>query len=274
MYLSSDQQRRYARHVILPEIGAEGQQRLLKARVLIVGSGGLGSPIALYLAAAGVGRVGIVDFDSVDTSNLQRQVLFDTTQVGQPKVQVAAERLAALNHDVEVIPFRERLTSENALRLFEDFDYIVDGTDNFPARYLINDACVLSGKPYIYGSIFSFDGQATVFGAPNGPCYRCMCPVPPAPDEVPTGSDVGVLGVLPGVVGLVQATETIKLILGIGQPLVSRLLLFDALSMRFREIQLKKRADCPMCGEKREIHSLIDYEEFCGLGAARAAATV
>jgi len=270
MGLSSEQQSRYARHLILPEIGVEGQQKLLSARVLIVGSGGLGSPIALYLAAAGVGRLGIVDFDTVDASNLQRQILFDTTQVGRPKVDGAGERLTSLNHDVEVIPCRERLTSDNALALFQDFDYIVDGTDNFPARYLINDACVLLGKPYVYGSIFSFDGQASVFGTPNGPCYRCMLPVPPTPEEVPTGSDVGVLGVLPGVVGLIQATETIKLILGVGQPLVGRLLLFDALDMRFREIKIAKRPNCPMCGEKREIHSLIDYEEFCNLPAAVA----
>jgi adenylyltransferase/sulfurtransferase len=265
MSLSSEQQNRYARHLILPEIGDEGQQQLLSSSVLIVGSGGLGSPIALYLAAAGVGRLGIVDFDTVSESNLQRQVLFDTKQVGQPKVEVAAQRLSSLNHDIEVVPFTERLTSDNALQLFEGFDYVVDGTDNFPARYLINDACVLLGKPYVYGSIFSFDGQASVFAAPNGPCYRCMLPVPPAPEEVPTGSDVGVLGVLPGVVGLIQATETIKLILGIGQSLVGRLLLFEALSMRFREVKLAKRSSCPVCGEQPEIHSLMDYEEFCGL---------
>jgi adenylyltransferase/sulfurtransferase len=270
MKLSSQQQRRYARHLILPEIGAEGQQKLLEASVLIVGGGGLGSPIALYLAAAGVGRLGIVDFDTVDESNLQRQILFDTTQVGRPKVEVAAERLTSLNHDVEVIPYRERLTSDNALRIFQGFDYIVDGTDNFPARYLINDACLLLGKTYVYGSIFSFDGQATVFGSPNGPCYRCMLPVPPAPEEVPTGSDVGVLGVLPGIIGLIQASETLKLILGVGETLVGRLVLFDALALRFREIKIQRRPDCPSCGDKREVHSLIDYEAFCGLRSAAA----
>lgn len=273
MSLSAEQRSRYARHLILPEIGEEGQRKLLNAKVLIVGSGGLGSPIALYLAAAGIGRLGIVDFDTVDRSNLQRQVLFDTTQVGKPKVAMAAQRLTALNHDVQVIPYRERLTADNALRIFEGFDYIVDGTDNFPARYLINDACVLLGKPYVYGSIFSFDGQVSVFGAPDGPCYRCMLPVPPAPEEVPTGADVGVLGVLPGVIGLVQATETIKLILDIGQPLVGRLLLFDALAMRFREIKLARRPGCPLCGEHRTIHGLIDYEVFCGFDRAPASAT-
>jgi adenylyltransferase/sulfurtransferase len=272
MSLSPEQERRYARHLILPEIGAEGQRKLLNASVLIVGSGGLGSPIALYLAAAGVGRLGVMDFDTVDPSNLQRQVLFDTTQIGKAKVAVAAERLTALNHDVEVIAYPDRLTRENALERIHGFDYVVDGTDNFPARYLINDACVLSGKPYIHGSIFSFDGQVTIFGAPDGPCYRCMLPVPPAPDEVPTGSDVGVLGVLPGVIGLIQATETIKLILGIGRPLIGRFLLFDSLGMRFREIKIAKRQGCPMCGENREVHSLIDYDAFCGLRPLGASA--
>jgi adenylyltransferase/sulfurtransferase len=229
----------------------------------------------LYLAAAGVGKLGLMDFDTVDTSNLQRQILYDTTQVGQPKAETAARRLAKLNPDIQVVPYSERLTSENALDVFNGYDYVVDGTDNFPARYLINDACVLLSKHYIYGSIFSFDGQygsifsfdgqATVFADVDGPCYRCMFPNPPGPGEVPTGSDVGVIGILPGVIGLLQATETVKLITGVGRSLIGRLMLFDALEMRFREIKIKKDPRCPACGTKRTIDALIDYEEFCGL---------
>lgn len=274
MSLSSDQRLRYARHLILSEIGDAGQGKLLNAKVLIVGTGGLGSPVALYLAAAGVGTLGIVDFDTVDSSNLQRQVLYETTQVGKPKVEMAAQRLTALNPDVEVIPYSECLTSENALPIFENYDYVVDGTDNFPARYLINDACVLLNKTYVYGSIFSFDGQATLFAVPEGPCYRCLFPVPPDPEEVPTGSDVGVLGILPGVIGLVQATETVKLITGIGYPLVSRLLLFDALGMKFREIKIKKNHNCSVCGDNPTIHQLLDYQEFCGLNSPKRAVRV
>ena len=265
MSLTNEQRLRYARHLILPDIGEEGQERLLEANVLIVGSGGLGSPIALYLAAAGVGKLGLMDFDSVDTSNLQRQILYDTTQVGKPKAPTAAQRLTTLNTDIQVTPYSERLTPDNALEILQDYDYIVDGTDNFPARYLINDACILLGKHYIYGSIFSFDGQATVFGATDGPCYRCMFPVPPEPGEVPTGADVGVIGILPGVIGLIQATETVKLITGVGRSLVGRLMLFDALEMRFREIKIKKNPACPVCGDNPSILELIDYEAFCGL---------
>ena len=270
MSLNAEQQRRYARHLILPEIGVAGQERLLNARVLIVGTGGLGSPAALYLAAAGVGKLGIVDFDAVDTSNLQRQVLYDTARVGQAKVDVATEKLLALNPDIDIVPFPQRLTADNALTIFRDFDYIVDGTDNFPARYLINDACVLLGKVYVYGSIFSFDGQATLFGAQDGPCYRCIFPLPPQPGEVPTGADVGVLGVLPGIVGLIQATETVKLVIGAGRPLVGRLVLVDALGMQFREIKIKKDPHCPICGQNRTIHTLMDYDAFCGLNDAAA----
>jgi adenylyltransferase/sulfurtransferase len=265
MALTNEQHLRYARHLILPEIGETGQERLLQAKVLIVGSGGLGSPIALYLAAAGVGKLGLMDFDSVDTSNLQRQILYDTTQVGKPKAETAARRLAKLNPDIQVVPYPERLTPENALGIFNEYDYVVDGTDNFPTRYLINDACVLQGKHYIYGSIFSFDGQATVFGDTDGPCYRCMFPQPPEPGEVPTGADVGVIGILPGVIGLIQATETVKLITGVGRSLVGRLVLFDALEMRFQDIKIKKDPKCPACGANRTIDALIDYERFCGL---------
>jgi molybdopterin/thiamine biosynthesis adenylyltransferase/rhodanese-related sulfurtransferase len=238
--------------------------------VLMIGTGGLGAPLGLYLAAAGVGHLGLVDFDVVDSSNLQRQVTFTTSDVGKPKSEAAKARLSALNPMIEIQSFETRLTSDNALELFRDFDIIMDGTDNFPTRFLVNDACILLGKPNVYGSIFRFEGQATVFGYPGGPCYRCLYPEPPPPGLVPSCAEGGVLGVLPGIVGSIQAMEAIKLILGAGEPLVGRLLLFDALAMRFRELKLRKNPDCPMCGEHRTITKLIDYEEFCGIRGEEA----
>ena len=272
--LSKDEILRYSRHLIMPEVGMEGQLKLKQARVLMIGTGGLGAPLGLYLAAAGVGHLGLVDFDKVDFTNLQRQVTFGTSDVGRRKVEAARERLANLNPEIEIKVFETMLTSANALELFRDYDIIVDGTDNFPTRYLVNDACVLAGKINVYGSIFRFEGQATVFGAPGGPCYRCLYPEPPPPGLVPSCAEGGVLGVLPGIVGSIQAMETIKLILGTGEPLVGRLLLFDALMMRFRELKLRKNPDCPMCGEKRTITKLIDYQEFCGIRGEEAAPTV
>ncbi len=263
--LSNDEILRYSRHLIMPEVGLEGQQRLKAARVLCVGAGGLGSPLALYLGAAGVGTLGIVDFDVVDYTNLQRQILHATPDVGRPKLASAAEKLKAMNPYLDVRTFETRLTSDNALEIFRDFDLVVDGTDNFATRYLVNDACVLLGKPNVYGSIFRFEGQASVFGAKDGPCYRCLYPEPPPPGLVPSCAEGGVLGILPGLVGVIQATEAVKLILGKGEPLVGRLLLVDALGMRFRELKLRKDPDCPICGERRTIHALIDYEEFCGV---------
>ena len=264
--LSHDEIKRYSRHLIMPEVGMSGQKKLKKASVLCVGAGGLGSPLAFYLTAAGVGRIGIVDFDVVDFSNLQRQILHTTNDVGRPKLVSAQEKLEALNPNVSVEPHEERLTSENALQLFEKYDIIVDGTDNFPTRYLVNDACVLTGKPNVYGSIFRFEGQASIFATSEGPCYRCLYPEPPPPGLVPSCAEGGVLGILPGLVGLVQATEVIKLILETGNSLVGRLLLFDALGMKFRELKLKKDPQCPVCGENATIKALIDYEEFCGIG--------
>jgi len=272
--LSKDEILRYSRHLIMPEVGMEGQLKLKQARVLMIGTGGLGAPLGLYLAAAGVGHLGLVDFDKVDFTNLQRQVTFGTSDVGRRKVEAARERLANLNPEIEIKVFETVLTSANALELFRDYDIIVDGTDSFPTRYLVNDACVLAGKINVYGSIFRFEGQATVFGAPGGPCYRCLYPEPPPPGLVPSCAEGGVLGVLPGIVGSIQAMETIKLILGTGEPLVGRLLLFDALMMRFRELKLRKNPDCPMCGEKRTITKLIDYQEFCGIRGEEAAPTV
>jgi adenylyltransferase/sulfurtransferase len=263
--LSKEEVQRYSRHLIMPEVGMEGQLKLKRARVLMIGTGGLGAPLGLYLAAAGVGHLGLVDFDVVDSSNLQRQVTFTTADVGKPKSEAAKARLSALNPMIEIVSYETRLTSDNALELFRDYDIIVDGTDNFPTRFLVNDACVLLGKPNVYGSIFRFEGQATVFGYPGGPCYRCLYPEPPPPGLVPSCAEGGVLGVLPGIVGSIQAMETIKLILGTGEPLVGRLLLFDALAMRFRELKLKKNPDCAICGERRTITKLIDYEEFCGI---------
>jgi molybdopterin/thiamine biosynthesis adenylyltransferase/rhodanese-related sulfurtransferase len=263
--LSKEEIQRYSRHLIMPEVGMEGQLKLKRARVLTIGTGGLGAPLGLYLAAAGVGHLGLVDFDVVDSSNLQRQVTFTTADVGKPKSEAAKARLSALNPAIEIVSYETRLTSDNALELFRDYDIIVDGTDNFPTRFLVNDACVLLGKPNVYGSIFRFEGQATVFGYPGGPCYRCLYPEPPPPGLVPSCAEGGVLGVLPGIVGSIQAMETIKLILGTGEPLVGRLLLFDALAMRFRELKLKRNPDCPLCGDHRTLTKLIDYEEFCGI---------
>jgi len=272
--LSKEEILRYSRHLIMPEVGMEGQLKLKQARVLMIGTGGLGAPLGLYLAAAGVGHLGLVDFDKVDFTNLQRQVTFGTSDVGRRKVEAAHERLTNLNPDIQIKVFETMLTSANALELFREYDIIVDGTDNFPTRYLVNDACVLSGKINVYGSIFRFEGQASVFGAPGGPCYRCLYPEPPPPGLVPSCAEGGVLGVLPGIVGSIQAMETIKLILGTGEPLVGRLLLFDALMMKFRELKLRKNPDCPVCGEKRTITRLIDYQEFCGIRGEEPALAV
>ncbi|MEM1979516.1 MAG: molybdopterin-synthase adenylyltransferase MoeB, partial [Candidatus Caldarchaeum sp.] len=257
--------KRYGRHLIIPEVGMAGQKKLKSARVLVVGAGGLGSPISLYLAAAGVGKIGLVDFDLVDESNLQRQVLYTTRDVKRPKLEVAKEKLTALNPHIEVETYETRLTSENALDIIKDYDIVVDGTDNFPTRYLVNDACVLLGKPNVYGSIFRFDGQVSVFDARRGPCYRCLYPEPPPPGLVPSCAEGGVLGVLPGVIGALQAMETIKLIIGIGEPLVGRLLLFDGLHMSFTELKLRKDPNCVVCGPNPRIRELIDYEAFCGV---------
>ncbi|MGB6544386.1 MAG: molybdopterin-synthase adenylyltransferase MoeB [Candidatus Acidiferrales bacterium] len=270
MKLSKEEILRYSRHLIMPEVGMEGQLKLKQAQVLMIGAGGLGAPLGLYLAAAGVGRLGIVDFDVVDFTNLQRQITFSTADVGRKKAEAARDRLAGMNPEIQIDVFDTRLTSENAIELFEGFDIIVDGTDNFPTRYLVNDACVLTGKPNVYGSIFRFEGQVTVFGAPAGPCYRCLYPEPPPPGLVPSCAEGGVLGVLPGIVGSLQAMETIKLILGAGESLAGRLLLFDALGMRFRELKIRKNPACPICGENRTINKLIDYEEFCGIRGEEA----
>jgi molybdopterin/thiamine biosynthesis adenylyltransferase/rhodanese-related sulfurtransferase/molybdopterin converting factor small subunit len=256
---------RYSRHLLLPEVGMAGQKKLRASKVLLIGAGGLGSPAALYLAAAGVGEIGLVDFDRVDASNLQRQIQYSTSDVGRPKLEAATERLTALNPGVHVTPHEERLTSTNALEVLRPYDVIVDGTDNFPTRYLVNDACVLLSKPNVYGSIYRFEGQASVFDARRGPCYRCLFPEPPPPDLVPSCAEAGVLGVLPGLVGTIQATETIKLLLQIGQPLVGRLLLFDALEMRFRELELRKDPECRLCSPHATQKELIDYAEFCGV---------
>jgi molybdopterin/thiamine biosynthesis adenylyltransferase/rhodanese-related sulfurtransferase len=263
--LNNDEILRYSRHLIMPEVGMEGQQKLKAARVLCIGAGGLGSPLALYLAAAGVGTLGIVDFDVVDYTNLQRQIIHTTADVGRKKLDSAAETLKAINPFVNVQKFETRLSSANALDLFRDFDIVADGTDNFPTRYLVNDACVLSGKPNVYGSIFRFEGQASVFATEEGPCYRCLYPEPPPPGLVPSCAEGGVLGILPGLVGVIQATEVIKLILGKGDSLIGRLLLVDALAMKFRELKLRKNPDCPACGKHRTVTKLIDYDEFCGI---------
>jgi len=272
--LSKEEILRYSRHLIMPEVGMEGQLKLKQARVLLIGTGGLGAPLGLYLAAAGVGQIGLVDFDVVDFTNLQRQVLFGTSDVGRPKITAAADRLRNLNPDIRIDAIETRLSSENALELFRDYDIIVDGTDNFPTRYLVNDACVLLGKPNVYGSIFRFEGQITVFGYPHGPCYRCLYPEPPPPGLVPSCAEGGVLGVLPGIVGTIQAAETLKLIIGKGQPLIGRLLLFDALGMKFRELKLRKNPDCPVCGTHPSVTKLIDYAEFCGIRGEEAPSTV
>jgi adenylyltransferase/sulfurtransferase len=263
--LTTQEVQRYSRHLIMPEVGMEGQLKLKAAKVLCIGAGGLGSPLALYLAAAGVGTLGVVDFDVVDYTNLQRQVIHTTADVGRKKLDSAAETVKAINPFVQLRPFETRLTSENALDIFRDFDLIVDGTDNFPTRYLVNDACVLTGKPNVYGSIFRFEGQVSVFATKDGPCYRCLYPEPPPPGLVPSCAEGGVLGILPGLVGVMQATEAIKLILGKGEPLIGRLLLVDALGMRFRELKLRKNPDCPACGQHPTVTRLIDYNEFCGI---------
>ena len=263
--LNNEEVLRYSRHLIMPEVGMEGQQKLKAARVLCIGTGGLGSPLALYLSAAGVGTLGLVDFDVVDFTNLQRQVIHFTSDVGRPKLESAREKIAAINPYVDVKTFETRLTSQNALEIFSGFDIIVDGTDNFPTRFLVNDACVFTGKPNVYGSIFRFEGQASVFATKDGPCYRCLYPEPPPPGLVPSCAEGGVLGILPGLVGLIQATEAIKLILGAGQPLIGRLLLVDAMGMKFRELKLRKNPDCMVCGTNPTVTKLIDYEEFCGL---------
>jgi sulfur-carrier protein adenylyltransferase/sulfurtransferase len=263
--LNNDEILRYSRHLIMPEVGMEGQQKLKAARVLCIGAGGLGSPLALYLAAAGVGTLGIVDFDVVDYTNLQRQIIHTTADVGRKKLDSAADKLKAINPFLKLRTFETKLTSENALALFSEFDIIADGTDNFPTRYLVNDACVLTGKPNVYGSIFRFEGQASVFATADGPCYRCLYPEPPPPGLVPSCAEGGVLGILPGLVGVMQATEVIKLILGKGEPLIGRLLLIDALGMKFRELKLRKNPDCPVCGMNPTVTRLIDYNEFCGI---------
>jgi molybdopterin/thiamine biosynthesis adenylyltransferase/rhodanese-related sulfurtransferase len=269
--LTNDETLRYSRHLILPEVGVEGQLKLKRACVLCVGTGGLGSPVVLYLAAAGVGTLGIVDFDIVDLTNLQRQILHGSDDIGRQKLDSAAERITAINPNVKVRKFETCLTSVNALEVFRDFQIVVDGTDNFPTRYLVNDACVLTGKPNVYGSIFRFEGQASVFAAKDGPCYRCLYPEPPPPGLVPSCAEGGVLGILPGLVGMIQATETIKLILGAGEPLIGRLLLVDALAMRFRELKLRKNPDCPVCGDHPTVTKLIDYDQFCGIGGEEKA---
>ncbi len=270
--LTNDELGRYARHLILPEVGMEGQQRLKAAKVLCVGTGGLGSPLALYLAAAGIGTLGLIDFDVVDSSNLQRQIIHSTKDVGRKKVDSAQEKLNALNPALNVVKHDTMLTSANALEIFAQYDIIADGTDNFQTRYLVNDACVLLKKPNAYGSIFRFEGQASVFATEEGPCYRCLYPEPPPPGLVPSCAEGGVLGILPGLVGVIQATEVIKLILGKGEPLIGRLLLVDALSMRFRELRLRKNPECPACGTNPTVTELIDYDQFCGIAPEPAQA--
>src|ERR1700739_3297683 len=264
--LSNNEIARYSRHLILPEVGMEGQQKLKAAKVLCVGTGGLGAPLTYYLAAAGVGTIGLVDFDVVDESNLQRQIIHSTKDVGRPKIDSAAEKLEALNPHMKIVKHHTSLPSANAMKIIKDYDIVADGTDNFPTRYLVNDACVLSGnKPNAYGSIFRFEGQASVFATEGGPCYRCLYPEPPPPGLVPSCAEGGVLGILPGLVGVIQATEVIKLILGKGSPLIGRLLLVDALGMRFRELKLRKNPECPVCGDNPTVKELIDYEHFCGI---------
>ena len=263
--LSSQEILRYSRHLVLPEVGMSGQKKLKAASVLIIGAGGLGSPLAMYLAAAGLGRLGLVDFDVVDYSNLHRQVIHSTANVGKPKLQSARDFILGINPGVEVETYETRFTSENAMEIARDYDVIIDGTDNFPTRYLVNDVSVLLGKPNVYGSIFRFEGQASVFWAEKGPCYRCLYPQPPPPGLVPSCAEGGVLGVLPGIIGVIQANEAVKLILGIGETLIGRLLLYDALAMTFREMKLRKDPNCPLCGPQRTIHQLIDYEQFCGI---------
>jgi molybdopterin/thiamine biosynthesis adenylyltransferase/rhodanese-related sulfurtransferase len=272
--LTNEEIARYSRHLILPEVGLEGQKKLKAAKVLCVGTGGLGAPLAYYLAAAGIGTLGLVDFDKVDESNLQRQIIHSTKDVGRPKIDSAAEKLQALNPYLKIVKHETMLTSANALEIIKDYDIIADGTDNFPTRYLVNDACVLSGKPNAYASIFRFEGQASVFATEEGPCYRCLYPEPPPPGLVPSCAEGGVLGILPGLLGVIQATEVIKLILGKGEPLIGRLLLVDALGMKFRELKLRKNPDCPVCGTHPTVKKLIDYQQFCGITPEPKAAPV
>src|SRR5450432_1037876 len=274
MQLNNDEIRRYSRHLILPEVGLAGQKKIKGTSVLCIGAGGLGSPIAMYLAAAGIGKIGIVDFDTVDYSNLQRQILHTDADVGRSKAESAKETIRGINPHCEVVIYNTRISSENALDLIRPYDLVVDGTDNFPTRYLINDACVILKKPNVYGSIFRFEGQATIFATEDGPCYRCLYPEPPPPGLVPSCAEGGVLGILPGLVGVIQATETIKLILGNGDPLIGRLLLIDALGMKFRELKLRKNPDCPACGKNPTITKLIDYQEFCGIRGEEVEAEV
>jgi adenylyltransferase/sulfurtransferase len=268
--LSQEEIKRYSRHLIMPEVGMDGQRKLKQSSVLCIGAGGLGSPAAMYLAAAGVGRIGIVDFDVVDFSNLQRQLLHGTPDVGRSKLESARDRITGLNPHVQVDTYETALSSQNALELFAPYDVILDGTDNFPTRYLVNDACVISGKPNAYGSIFRFEGQASVFATKDGPCYRCLYPEPPPPGLVPSCAEGGVLGVLPGIIGVIQATEAIKVMIGIGEPLIGRFLIYDALKMRFRELKLRKDPDCPVCGTNPTVTKLIDYDQFCGVVPAAA----
>jgi len=263
--LTTDDLSRYSRHLILPEVGMEGQRRLKAARVLCVGAGGLGSPLALYLTAAGIGTLGLVDFDVVDASNLQRQIIHSTKDIGRKKLDSAVEKLTALNPAIRIVKHETMLTSANALEILKDYDIVTDGTDNFPTRYLVNDACVLTGKPNVYGAVFRFEGQASVFATEQGPCYRCVYPEPPTPGQAPNCAESGVLGILPGLVGMIQATEVIKLILGKGESLIGRLLLIDVLAMRFRELQLRKNPECPVCGSHPTVTELIDYQQFCGI---------
>jgi adenylyltransferase/sulfurtransferase len=263
--LSTEEMARYSRHLILPEVGMEGQQKLKAAKVLCIGTGGLGSPLAFYLAAAGIGTLGLVDFDVVDSSNLQRQIIHSTKDVGRSKIVSATEKLTALNPFLNVVQHETMLTSQNAIEIISQYDIVADGTDNFPTRYLVNDACVLTGKPNAYGSIFRFEGQASVFATEHGPCYRCLYPEPPPPGLVPSCAEGGVLGILPGLVGVIQATEVIKLILGKGEPLIGRLLLVNSLDMKFRELKLRKNPECPVCGKNPTVTKLIDYQQFCGI---------
>src|SRR5579862_4583490 len=274
MALSQEEILRYSRHLIMPEVGVDGQEKLKNASILLIGCGGLGSPLSMYLAAAGIGRLGLVDFDVTDFTNLQRQVAFGTQDVGRPKVEATKDRIKSINPNVQVTTYRTKLSAENVMDIFKEYDIIIDGTDNFPTRYLVNDACVFLHKPNVYGSIFRFEGQATVFYADKGPCYRCLYPEPPPPGMVPSCAEGGVLGILPGTIALIQATEAIKLILGKGEPLIGRLLLYNALDMKFREVKLQKDPECPVCSAKPTVTSLIDYEQFCGIGLGQEEAHV
>ncbi|NDJ84858.1 MAG: molybdopterin-synthase adenylyltransferase MoeB [Chloroflexi bacterium] len=265
--LSPEEVKRYSRHLIMPEVGVEGQKKLKNARVLVVGTGGLGSPTSIYLAAAGIGTIGLVDYDTVDTTNLQRQIIHGTADIGRSKLDSAVDTLSDINPHVKLVRYAVPLTSDNALEIIKDYDIVIDGTDNFPTRYLVNDACIMLGKLNVYGSIFRFEGQVSVFGAPEGPCYRCMFPEPPPPGLVPNCAEGGVLGILPGTIGTLQATEAIKLFLGVGQPLIGRLLLYDALDMTFDAVKVRKNPACPVCGESPTVTELIDYEQFCGMPA-------